>query len=115
MKYVISESRLDSLIYDYLDGHYYPDYGWGPELHDFYREDLEKYEYFDFLINDISSYEYYLTPDAGGEVPAKTLRVQPWIHEKLSDLFGDMWEPVFVKWFEDNAGLDVEHFYKQKN
>lgn len=110
MKYLISESRLSDFIYEYLSSHYYPDYDWGPELHDFYRQDLEKHEYFDFLVEDISAYEYYLTPDAEGLVPAKTLRVQPWISEKLDMLFGTSWEKVFVKWFEDNSGLSVENF-----
>lgn len=111
MKYVISESRFDDFIYEYLTKNYHPDYGWGPELHDFYREDLAKHEYFDFLIKDISAYEYYLTSDAEGLVPAKTLLVQPWLQKVLSELFGYLWEPVFVKWFEDNTGLEVEHFY----
>jgi hypothetical protein len=99
MKYIITESKLNSFIYDFLTSNYYPDYNWGPELHDFYREDVSKYGYFDFMINDGSAFDY--TRDS------KTLGIQDWIYKYLDDLFGKRWEPIFVKWFEDNSGLPV--------
>jgi hypothetical protein len=99
MRYIITESKLNSLIYDFLTSNYYPDYNWGPELHDFYREDVSKYGYFDFMINDGSAFDY--------SRDSKTLGIRDWVYENLDDLFGDLWEPIFVKWFENNSGLPV--------
>lgn len=104
MKFIISESKLNSFIYDFLTRNYHGDYKWGPELHDFYRKDVSEYGYHDFMIDDISAYDY--TEDT------KTLGIQDWIHEQLDDIFGKFWEPVFVKWFEDNSGLSVEPFIR---
>ena len=104
LKYIITESRLGSFIYDFLTRNYHADYKWGPELHDFYRNDIAEYGYHDFMINDISSYDY--TGDT------KTLGIQEWMYEELDDIFGNLWEPVFVKWFEDNSGLPVERFIR---
>ena len=104
MKYIISESKLNSLIYDFLTSNYHADYKWGPELHNFYRDDIAEYGYHDFMINDISAYDY------SGD--SKTLGIREWIHKQLDELFGDFWEPVFVKWFEDNSGLPVENLLR---
>ena len=39
MKYIISESKIESVIREYLDDNYYPDYGWlEPEV---YKEEFE--------------------------------------------------------------------------
>ena len=40
MKYLISESKIESVIRKYLDDNYYPDYGWlEPEQ---YKEEFER-------------------------------------------------------------------------
>jgi hypothetical protein len=36
----------------------------------------------------------------------------PWVYEQLDGLFGDMWKPIFIKWFEKNSGLKIRHFDK---
>lgn len=105
MKYIISESRLNDFIYEYLSEHYYPDYNWGPELHDFYKKDVEKYGFHDFEINDKRAYGY-----RGGGI--NQLLVRKWVADDLNNLFGDAWKPVFIKWFEDNSGLPVKDLYE---
>lgn len=110
MKYLITESRLDDVIYKYLTTTYYPDYDWGPELHDFYRTDVKKYGVFDFYINDRLSYTYVGVDDYYSWCDGMSLIVEHHIFENLDNLFGDSWKPVFVKWFEDNTGLPVKHF-----
>jgi hypothetical protein len=30
--------------------------------------------------------------------------------KKLDSTFGDIWKPIFKKWFEDNTGLEVAQF-----
>ena len=101
MKYIISESRFSEFIYDYLTKNYHPDYNWGPELHDFYKKDIEKYGFHDFEINDKRAFAY-----RGGGI--NQLLVRKWVADNLNSLFGDVWRPVFVKWFEDNSGLPVK-------
>jgi hypothetical protein len=90
---------LDNIIYDFLEEEYYPDYNWGPELFDFYREDVEKYGSVNFYINDNEEYTYY---DDG------TLEIMRNISERLDSWFNDSWKPVFKKWFEEHSGLEVK-------
>lgn len=104
MKYLISESRLESFIYGYLTNNYYPDYNWGPELHDFYRKDLEEYGFYDFMIDDGSAFAYV----GKGK---NTLLIRPWVIENLDLLFGNKWRSVFVKWFQDSSGLPVKEVH----
>ena len=110
MKYIISESRLDSLIYDYLTSNYHPDYNWGPSLYDFYKEEIQRDGYYDFEIEDWPAYSY-VGKDIGTWKP-KTLLIEPEVWKELNKFFGDRWEPVFVKWFEDNSNLPVEQVIK---
>jgi hypothetical protein len=107
MKVLISESRLEDLIIEYLNDNCYPDYNWGPELHDFYREDIKRYGGYEFLVNDEEAYGYY---DSGGYT--KTLIIKKWLTKKLTSLFGPKWVPVFIKWFEVNSGLKVDEIEK---
>lgn len=107
MKYLITENKLNDVILKFLDYYIEPDYSWGPELHDFYREDVEKYGSYDFIINDRLGYVYY----DGKNMPIKNLlEVRPFVYEKLDGLFGNKWEPIFIKWFEKNSGLKVKEF-----
>jgi hypothetical protein len=59
MKYIITESKAKDIILKYLDVNIEPDYSWGPELHDFYREDVERHGNYDFVINDRLAYSYW--------------------------------------------------------
>jgi len=105
MKYLITESKLKDVIEKFLDFHIEPDYSWGPHLHDFYREDVERHGNYDFVINDRLAYSYW---DGNGN--DKFLEVMPWVYEKLDGFFGNMWKPIFIEWFEKNSGLKVRYF-----
>ena len=97
---ILGEDSVDELIYLYLNENCYPDYNWGPELHDFYREEIEKYGSYDFLINDEPEYHYI--KDAG-------LYISFRLRDKLDEVFkGYDWVPVFNKWFEENSGLKTK-------
>ena len=91
-------NKLNKIIYNFLKDEYYPDYDWGPELFDFYREDVEKYGSITFYINDSEAYNYY---DDG------TLEIMPWVCERLDSWFNNAWYSVFKYWFEENSGLKV--------
>ena len=97
MKYLISESKIESVIRKYLDDNYIPDWGWlEPEQ---YKEEFERWGELYFEINDHTRYTYLDGKLTVGESP------------DLDGYFGDVWRPVFPQWFEDNTGLEV-HEYK---
>ena len=108
MKYTISEIKVNQIIYDFIKDRYYPDYNWGPELHDFYRKDVDKYGYYSFEVNDKLAYTYYGEYD--GYDYLYKLEIEDWVERELNGIFGDLWIPIFIKWFEDNSGLEVKDF-----
>jgi hypothetical protein len=87
---------LDDIIYEFLDGEYYPDYGWESS---FYPKEVEEYGAVTFYVNDIEGYYYY----ADG-----TLEVNPWVCNGLDIWFSDSWKIPFKKWFEKNSDLKVK-------
>ena len=103
---VEGKSSLENLIYEFLNDDFYPDYNWGPELFDFYREDVKEHGLIPFYINDSEAYVYY---DDG------TLEIMPWVCEKLNEYFNDLWYSVFKSWFEENSGLKVSMMVDSKN
>jgi hypothetical protein len=103
---VDGKSSLENLIYEFLNDDFYPDYNWGPELFDFYREDVKEHGLIPFYINDSEAYVYY---DDG------TLEIMPWICEKLNEYFNDLWYSVFKSWFEENSGLKVSMMVDPRN
>jgi hypothetical protein len=105
MKFIITESRYSNLVTNYLDIGVYPDYNWGPELHDFYREEIRTYGIYDFVINDNVAYTYFGEWD--GYDYMYLLLIQPWLSRELTSMFGPKWKPIFKEWFEKNSGLEV--------
>lgn len=101
----LDEEGYDNLIYQYLTENYYPDYNWGPELHDFYKQEIIDYGIYDFQINDDVAYSYLGEWD--GYDHLYTLSIRNWVSNELTSLFGHKWIPVFKTWFEDNSGLEV--------
>ena len=106
-KYIISESRLDKLIYEYLDENYTPDTGWLAPVH--YKRYIDRSGSYEFIVDDKVAFALV------GKSKNKVLFPIPntlllWEHTeaKLSDWFGNMWKPVMVRWFEDNTGLQVK-------
>jgi hypothetical protein len=101
----LNDEELDELIYKHLTENYYPDYDWGPELYDFYKEDVRIHGSFEFPIDDRIGYAYLGEWD--GYDYLHTLMIAEWLTNELTSLFGDKWIPVFKQWFEDNSGLEV--------
>jgi len=99
-------SNLENLIYSFLKDDFYPDYDWGPELFDFYDEEVRVFGLTTFHIDDSEAYTYY---DDG------TLEIMPWVCEKLNEYFNDSWYSVFKYWFEENSGLKVERIVDSTN
>lgn len=117
MKVVITESRLEKVVTDYLNDLYYPDYGWANP--DVYQKDVKQYGDLVFFIDDRDSYVYYGC-NAGSEndrmfetygnlrnYKCPLLSIHPRVSKRLYSTFGDIWKPIFKKWFEINTGLEV--------
>lgn len=122
MKYIITESRLEKAIMEYLDKEFTPDYGWYGNMRTAgtYQDDVDKWGDLVFFINDIDSYIYFGCNANGGpedelfatyghlhNYKCPLLSIYPAVSQQLSNYFGDMWKPIFKKWFEENTGLIV--------
>jgi hypothetical protein len=101
----LNEEDLNGFIYQYLTENYYPDYNWGPELFDFYDEEVRVYGSYHFEIDDLEGYAYLGEWD--GYDNLYTLFICNWVINDLNNLFNDKWVPIFKRWFEDNSGLEV--------
>jgi hypothetical protein len=101
----LNDEEINDFIYLYLTEGFYPDYNWGPDLHDFYRQEIKEYGAYIFPINDSTAYAYLGEWD--GYDYLYTLSITKWAIDELTTMFGDKWIPVFKKWFEDNSGLEV--------
>jgi hypothetical protein len=96
MKYLIKESQIDTIIRNYLDNNYYPDYGWlEPED---YKEEFENWDEIYFEVNDHARYKY-----VSGKL---TVGIAP----DLDGYFGDIWKEIFRTWFEEHTGLRVYEY-----
>ena len=107
MKIIISESRLNNTIMNYLDKNYTPNDGWSNDgwlNKEDYSNKIEKFNDYDFYIDD----EPYYTYSNFNGLVNNELYVRDNLIEQLSDLFGDYWIPVFKEWFEKNTGLKVK-------
>jgi hypothetical protein len=103
MKVILSENKIKDVIYKHLTNNYYPDYNWGEELHDFYKKDVYRHGFVTFTINDDEAFSYLDTP-----VRDKILVISQWLWDELTNLFGRLFVPVFIEWFENNSGLPVK-------
>ena len=109
MKYIINESKLDYIIYDYLSQNYTPNIGWlSPE---FYLRSAINNKKIEFINDDEDVMFVYIYSPSKSDIfhKSKNLLVWPWVYEGLDSLFSDLWIPSFKKWFENNTGLPVEH------
>jgi hypothetical protein len=104
MKYIITNERLHSLIINYLDSNFVPDYGWSSK--EFYEKEILNYNSIEFLINDL--YSYYYNASYGYFKKEKVLQIETWVSNKLYGLFGEFWIPIFKEWFETNTSLQVK-------
>ena len=118
MKVVITESKLEKIITDYLDDVFTPDDRW--ERNNESQYEVENYGETFFFVEGDEAYVYYgCNANAGPEdeffagyghlhnYECPLLLIYPRVGQQLSNYFGDMWKPVFKKWFEENTGLIV--------
>jgi hypothetical protein len=97
MKYIISESKLESFIREYLNTNMRPDNSFMPDLH-WTGGKARIYGKYTFIVNHSLAYSYI----------NGVLYIQNWLVDKLNGLFGTLWQPIFKTWFEDITSLEVE-------
>ena len=124
MKYLITESKLNSAIYEYIDQLFHE--GKKIEMVKHTRpdddtfEDVEvegAYDFFHKGKDDLfiwTGKEYYDRP-YNSSLFSKWSELAPIVeidaYEKvdtLNNMFGDLWRPIFIKWFEDLFSLPIK-------
>jgi hypothetical protein len=124
MKYLITESKLNSAIYDYIDFLFKE----GKKIHmakhtrtnDDTLDDEEVAGAYDFFHKGEDELfiwtgeEYYNRP-YNKSVWSKWKALAPIVEivnyqklDSLNNMFGDLWRPVFIKWFENTFSLPVK-------
>jgi len=120
MKYIITESKLNSAIYDYIDNLFKE----GKKIHmvkhttpDDDDEVVGAYDFFHKGEDELfiwTGEEYYERPynkSAWTKWKALAPVVEIVNYQKLDSLnnmFGDLWRPVFITWFENTFSLPVK-------
>jgi hypothetical protein len=137
MKYLITESKLEQGIYDYMDELFSSENG-NTEIHrlntidedgkdmvgsyDFVNDDYYDGDNQDYLFSwtDKEYYELltpnYITQDEMEKLSKKAPNVEIYDKDKimtLNSVFGEMWKPVFIKWFQDKVNLPIKTLYAQ--
>ena len=137
MKYIITESKMNSSIYKFIDELFSSKDG-NPEIYKLDSIDsdgrslMDSYDFVnsDYYSDEGSEYlfiwtgkEYFKTVFSQGYITKieyeKMVSESPMvsildadIKEKLNNFFGDLWKPVFKQWFKDKTGLDYKTLNK---
>lgn len=110
---MMSEGKLDNAIYEYIDEMYKPNFTdgekeqWGPETYKFFQIELDMIGYFVLYRDGKPSYRFFRNKYFK-DAKYNTLLILPDIEQELDQLFGDIWKPIFIKWFEYGTGVKVE-------
>jgi hypothetical protein len=133
MKFIITENKMKSSIYNFMDNLFKSEDGNTEifKLDSIDSDGASLIDSYDFVNNDYYSDEgsEYLFTWTGKEY-FKTIYSQGYItkieyegmvsesptvsildadaKEKLNNFFGDLWKPVFKQWFKDKTGLDYK-------
>ena len=137
MKYIITESKLNSSIYNFMNNLFSSKDG-NPEIYKLDSIDsdgVSLIDSFDFVNSDYYSDEgseylfswtgkgYFKTVYSQGYITKfeyeGMLSESPMVSildsnakEKLNNFFGDLWRPIFKQWFKDKTGLDYKTLNK---
>jgi hypothetical protein len=126
MKYLITESKLNSAIYEYIDQLFHEGKKIEMVKHTRHGNDADEdvevevegaYDFFHKGEPDLfiwTGKEYYDRP-YNSSLFDKWRELAPIVeivaYEKvdvLNNMFGDLWRPIFIKWFEDLFSLSIK-------
>jgi hypothetical protein len=139
MKYLITESKLNSAIYEFIDQAFASKDGNteintlpaldenGEEInnaYDFVNDDYYSDSGSDYLFAWTGEKYYesltpsYITGSEFERLASQSPLVEIYdkdILNKLNGYFGDAWKPVFKQWFKDKTGMDYKTIYEVPN
>jgi hypothetical protein len=114
MKYLITESQMESFFNDYLKQ-------FKSELFDLSvfpmrRNDKNKTIYgYEFEIGDslVLAFEYFIMPESKDEVcvSCPKLRMTRKLRNEIEGMFGPQGLDLFAKWFENTYNLPVKTYF----
>ena len=120
MKYIITESKLEEAIINYLDGlfdiqnlHHVPSYSYDDET----GEEWEDGNRIVFYVGDYEGdddgcfYWYsceYFGPNSSLSEKCPMVSMEPKYEYQLNGFFGDVWQEPFKKWIDLHFGLPVK-------
>lgn len=131
MKYLITESKLEQVIYDYIDKLFAAENG-KTEIHklnsidedgkeidgayDFVNDDYYDGDNQDYLFSWTGKeyYENHQSQNFGTRLVNEAPIVEILDKNKvmtLNSIFSEMWEPIFDKWFQDKVNLPIKTLY----
>jgi len=131
MKYLITESKLEQAIYQYIDNLFASQNG-NTEIYKIpaIDENGDVEGAYDFVNDDYyeegnqlfswTGREYYDNEKRKNYMSKgiKFIDLAPIVEIHYSDdvktlnsMFGEMWKPIFIKWFEDKFNLPVKTLY----
>ena len=135
MKVIITESKLDNVIYNYIDEMFAAENG-STEIHklesinneeggniedaydivnDDYYDDENDGEYL-FSWSGKGYYENHPSKKFGARLVDEAPIVEINDDNKVRNLdsyFGNLWRPIFIKWFQDKVNLTIKTLYPQ--
>jgi len=123
MKYIITESKLDGIIYDFINNNFSPELDWSYTIEEIkYNSDGETaivisddrvYYYIDCSYYDKNYDDWRSNPEEYAECPFISMDEDFEIN-RMDDLFGDRWKKVFIKWFYDKTGIEVKEIFRNQ-
>lgn len=109
-QFIISESRVNDVIYDYIDS-YYDSEGLTmvrppeePGLTQFINSEGE-----DVLLHFTKTFFKFMNPDSWHLHQSPLLEIRPSDFDTFRGIFDDLWKDPMKKWFEDKFGLSVNY------
>lgn len=109
-QFIISESRVNDVIYDYIDS-YYDSEGLTmirppeePGLTQFINSEGE-----DVLLHFTKTFFKFMNPDSWHLHQSPLLEIRPSDFNTFRGIFDDLWKDPMKKWIEDKFGLSVNY------
>ena len=119
MKYIITESRLDDVVIEYLNGmfdvsnvHSTNPTEYDDETGENYDDDTRVEFYLGDYEDENTIFKWYdceyFYPDSPAQNICPTVVVEHPYDDRLIGLFNNKWEEPFKKWFTENFNLPVK-------
>lgn len=109
-QFIISESRVNDVIYDYIDS-YYDSEGLTmirppeePGLTQFINSEGE-----DVLLHFTETFFKFMNPDSWHLHQSPLLEIRPSDFDTFRGIFDDLWKDPMKKWIKDKFGLSVNY------